>query len=63
MKMKLSIIVCIHNTNEEYFDLCLESIRENTLKKEEYEILVIDDGSTKNYDEIIKRHDPVYVKT
>ena len=61
--MKLSIIVCIHNTNEEYFDLCLKSIRENTLKNDEYEILVIDDGSTKKYDEIIKRHDPVYVKT
>lgn len=61
--MKLSIIVCIHNTKREYFDLCLKSIRENTLKNDEYEILVIDDGSTENYDEIIKRHDPVYVKT
>ncbi len=62
-KMKLSIIVCIHNTKEEYFDACLKSIRENTLKNDEYEILVIDDGSSKNYDKIIKRHDPVYVKT
>ena len=61
--MKLSIIVCIHNTNEEYFELCLKSIRQNTLKNDEYEILVIDDGSTKDYSEIIKKYDPVYVKT
>lgn len=61
--MKLSIIICIHNTNEEYFELCLKSIRQNTLKNDEYEILVIDDGSTKDYSEIIKKYDPVYVKT
>lgn len=61
--MKLSIIVCIHNTKKEYFDFCLKSIRENTLKNDEYEILVIDDGSTEDYGEIIEKYDPVYVKT
>ena len=61
--MKLSIVVCLYNTNEEYLDACLDSIRKSTLKKEDYELLVIDDGSSKKYDEILKKHDPVYVKT
>ncbi len=61
--MKLSVIVCLYNTKKEYFDKCLKSIRESTLKKDEYELLVIDDGSDESYDEIIKKYDPVYVKT
>ena len=61
--MKLSVIVCLFNTKKEYLDKCLRSIRESTLKSNEYELLVIDDGSSENYDEIIKRHNPVYVKT
>ena len=61
--MKLSIVVCLYNTNKEYFDKCLASIRANTLKKEEYELIVLDDGSEIKYDEILKKYDPVYVKT
>ncbi len=61
--MKLSIIICLYNTDKIYFEDCLKSIRNSTLKKEEYEIVVIDDGSNENYDEIIKKYDPVYVKT
>ena len=61
--MKLTIIVSLYNTKEEYFEKCLKSIRESTLKKEDYELLVIDDGSDKNYTEIIEKYDPVYVKT
>ncbi|MBE6664080.1 MAG: glycosyltransferase [Ruminococcaceae bacterium] len=62
-KMKLSIVICLYNTNKEYFEACLKSIRNSTLKKNEYEIVVVDDGSTEKYDEIIKKYDPVYVKT
>ena len=61
--MKLSIVICLYNTNKEYFEACLKSIRNSTLKKNEYEIVVVDDGSTEKYDEIIKKYDPVYVKT
>lgn len=61
--MKLSIVVCLYNTKKEYFDKCLSSIRANTLKNEDYELLVIDDGSREEYREILKKYDPVYVKT
>ncbi len=59
--MKLSVIICLYNTNEEYFEKCLSSICTSTL--EDYEVVVVDDGSTKNYSEIIKKYNPVYVKT
>ena len=61
--MKLSIIVCLYNTKKEYFDACLKSIRQSSLKKEDYELIVIDDGSSEKYDEIIEKYDPVFVKT
>ena len=59
--MKLSVIVCLYNTDKEKFDKCLNSIATSTLK--DYEVLVIDDGSSENYDEILEKHHPVYVKT
>ncbi|MBQ8545501.1 MAG: glycosyltransferase family 2 protein [Clostridia bacterium] len=61
--MKLSIVMCLYNTNKDFFEQALKSIRNSTLKKDEYEIVVIDDGSNENYSEIIKKYDPVYVKT
>lgn len=61
--MKLSIIVCLYNTKKEYFDACLKSIRQSSLKKEDYELIVIDDGSSQKYDEIIEKYNPVFVKT
>ena len=38
--MKLSLIVCLYNTPKAYFDECLSSIKNSTLKKEDYEILI-----------------------
>ena len=51
--MKLSVIVCVYNTEEKLFEECLNSIYTSTL--EDFEVVVIDDGSTKNYTEIIMR--------
>ena len=45
---KVSIIVPVYNT-EQYLERCLESINEQTL--EEYEVLIINDGSTDNSEE------------
>ena len=59
--MKLSIIVCVYNTKEESFAKCLDSIHGSTLK--DYEVVVIDDGSMLDYTEILKKYNPVYVKT
>ena len=59
--MKLSVIVCLYNTEKEALERCLHSVYTSTLK--DYEVLIIDDGSTVDYSEIIKKYDPVYVKT
>ena len=59
--MKLSVIICVYNTEKQYFEECLKSIRKSTLK--DYEILVIDDGSTIDYTDVIRKYEPRYVKT
>lgn len=59
--MKVSIIVCVYNTRKELLDKCLGSVYGSTL--EDYEVLLIDDGSQENYEEIIEKYNPVYVKT
>ncbi len=61
--MKLSLIVNLYDVCEKKLDAALKAIRDSYLKNDEYELIVIDDGSTKNYDEIIKKYSPVYVKT
>ena len=61
--MKLSIIICLYNTKREYVKKCLSSITKSTLSKEDYEILVIDDGSTEDYSQLIEYYKPTYVKT
>ena len=59
--MRLSVIVCVYNTEKKYFEECLKSIRNSTLK--DYEILVIDDGSTLDYKDLVEKYEPRYVKT
>ena len=61
--MKLSIIICLYNTKREYVEKCLFSIRSSTLDKTDYEIILIDDGSSENYNDIVNEFKPVYVKT
>lgn len=51
--IKISVIVPVYNT-EEYLSKCLDSIVNQTL--EEIEILVINDGSTDNSQQIIKSY-------
>ena len=61
--MKLSIIVCVYNTDVGYFDKCLESLTLSTLAPSEFEICVVDDGSTCDYSSIIKKYGVKYTKT
>ena len=61
--MKLSIIICLYNTKKEYLERCLSSIRSSTLDKKDYEVVLIDDGSTESYTDIVNEYKPVYVKT
>ena len=59
--MKLSVIICVYNTQRETFERCLNSVCTSTLK--DYEVVVIDDGSVVDYSDIIEKYHPVYIKT
>lgn len=61
--MKLSIIVCLYNTDKKYFEECLNSITRSTLDKADYEILVIDDGSNSDYSDITEKFGARIIKT
>ena len=58
---KLSIIVCLYNTEKKHLEECLLSIFSSTL--ENFEVLVIDDGSDIDYSDILGEYDIRYVKT
>ena len=61
--MKLTIAICIYNTDRAYFEECLRSVTESTLDARDYEILVVDDGSTVDYSDIIERFGARYLHT
>lgn len=52
--LKLSIIVPVYNV-EEYLERCIVSLIEQDLPKSDYEIIVVNDGSTDNSYEIAKK--------
>lgn len=61
--MKLSLIVCVYNTPKNYLIECLSSIKNSTLDTTDYEILVIDDGSSEDYSAILDEYGARVVKT
>jgi glycosyltransferase involved in cell wall biosynthesis len=44
--VELSVIICTHNPRKSYFSRVLEALRIQTLDKEQWELLVIDNAST-----------------
>lgn len=52
---KFSIIIPNYN-KEKYIAECLDSIFNQTISKDKYEVIVVDDGSTDNSLEIIKKY-------
>lgn len=54
--MKLSIIICLYNTDRNYFESCLESVRAESLAEGDYEILVINDGSDIDYSDLFEKY-------
>lgn len=62
--MKLSIIICVYNTAQEYLRACIESVRRSTLTAlgGDYEICLIDDGSEIDYSELIADYPLKYVR-
>ena len=69
--MKLTVIICVYNTDKSYLDECLSSITHSSLASAKlcdrddigYEILMIDDGSTEDYRDLVDKYGVRYVKT
>lgn len=58
---KLSVILCVYNTDEKMFETCLKSVFDSSVK--DLEVIVVDDGSTKDYSKILQNFDVKYFKT
>lgn len=54
--MKLSLIICVYNTDVGLLDECLRSLSESTLEEGEREIIIIDDGSENDVGSLAKKH-------
>ena len=52
--MKLSVIICVYNTDPGYVDECIGSVRRSSLS--DYEIIFVDDGSTLDYSAIVGKY-------
>ncbi len=61
--MLLSIIICLYNTDKQFFEDCLSSISNSSLSDVNYEIIVIDDGSSYDYSDILKNYNTRTIKT
>lgn len=46
MKLKVSVIICTHNPSYEYFTRVVDSLENQTINKDSWELLVIDNAST-----------------
>lgn len=57
--MKLSILIPMYNV-EEYIDNCLESVINQDIPTKDYEIIVLNDGSTDNSYKIAERYAKAY---
>ena len=57
--MKLSIIVPVYNVAD-YLPKCLDSLLAQNLPQNEYEIIVVNDGSTDNSGEIAQQYADLY---
>jgi len=51
--LQWSVVVCVYN-DEENIAACLQSLKNQTLSTDQYEIIVVDDGSSDQSAEIIK---------
>jgi len=52
--MRLSIIIPVYNV-EDYIEKCIHSLQQQDISKDEYEIIIINDGSPDNSREVILR--------
>lgn len=60
--IKFSVIVPVYNTYD-FLDKCLDSIVDQTVSREKYEIIIVNDGTPDNSEEIILKYKEKYPKT
>src|SRR5438045_2489860 len=44
----ISVIICTHNTRSDYFNRCLSVLETQTLPREKWELLLVDNASSPN---------------
>lgn len=54
MVVKYSIVVCTYN-GEKIIEECLQSLLSQNIPKDKYEVIVVNDGSTDNVEEVVRR--------
>lgn len=59
--IKFSLIIPVYNTYD-YMEKCLESVIDQRDIKYDYEVIVVDDGSTDGSDKIMKKYEKKYPK-
>ena len=59
--MKLSLIICVYNTAHALLEECLASIY-SEVGSEKFEVVFVDDGSTADYTDLIKKYPVRYEK-
>ncbi|MCD7850494.1 MAG: glycosyltransferase [Parabacteroides sp.] len=57
--MKLSIIVPVYNV-EQYLETCLQSLYQQSFSTECFEVVIVNDGSTDNSMDIVRRYMGIY---
>ena len=57
---KISALLPVYNTKEEHLIECIESILNQTFK--DFELIILNDGSTNNVEEIIKQYSDERIK-
>ena len=56
----ISVLLPVYNTKEEYLRECIESILNQTFKN--YELIILNDGSTNNVEEVVKSYKDSRIK-
>ena len=58
--VKLSVIICVYNTDSDMLEQCLKSVRGGLM---DTEIIVVDDGSAVSYAQLVQSFGAKYVRT
>ena len=56
---KVSVLMSVYNTQEEYLREAIDSILNQTYK--DFEFVIVDDGSTNNAPEILKEYQNIHL--